>query len=456
MGVAATLVASLVIGGRLWGLIACHHYAARAIHYSTRAACELLAEAVATRIAALESFAQNRAELTVRRLEQRLAEAVARDGDWRAALFDNPQALLEPLRAGGAALLFEDQVQTAGDVPSTAQLRRLGSWLDRQPKTALVATASLGLDEPQFVPLTTAASGLLAVPLSSVAGEYLIWLRPEQVHTVTWGGNPFKPVLIGDDPSELSPRRSFAQWQQLVEGTAEPWTPADLTAARLIGATLADVIHQFRSVRLLLAQHQLATLDKQLRASTQPVLIADARGQVLLTNGALKQLLSSGARLRRVVDLAALLSDPATARRRLLRLVRSQQPWRAEVALGGAAATPLLLRADPVSVDGRVLGFIVLLSDASDRKAAALARGRFQAEVIERRQMLPRQLDLAANQAYRELLGAVVDNAQLAALEITDGVDPEQIPPLLDGVQSSVSRAAELLEQLLRHGGGRP
>jgi len=68
---------------------------------------------------------------------------------------------------------------------------------------------------------------------------------------VTWGGNPFAPHTVGDDPATLSPRRSFAQWHQLVEGTADPWSPADLAAARLIGDSVADVVVQFRSVRML-------------------------------------------------------------------------------------------------------------------------------------------------------------------------------------------------------------
>jgi len=116
MGVAATLVASLVVSGRLWGLVACHHYSPRAVQYEIRAACELLTETVATRIAALESFVESQAELSVRRLEQRMVEAVSREGDWRAALFDSLQSLLHPLDATGAALLFEGQVHTVGEV----------------------------------------------------------------------------------------------------------------------------------------------------------------------------------------------------------------------------------------------------------------------------------------------------------------------------------------------------
>ena len=80
MGVAATLVSSLLVGGRLWGLVSCHHYSPRTIQYEVRVACELLAESVATRISALQSFAQAQAELSVRRLEQRMIEAISRRG----------------------------------------------------------------------------------------------------------------------------------------------------------------------------------------------------------------------------------------------------------------------------------------------------------------------------------------------------------------------------------------
>ena len=63
----------------------------------------------------------------MRRLEQRMMEAISREGDWRSALFDSSQPLLQPLAASGAALLFEGQVLTVGEVPGTSELRQLGS-----------------------------------------------------------------------------------------------------------------------------------------------------------------------------------------------------------------------------------------------------------------------------------------------------------------------------------------
>jgi two-component system, chemotaxis family, sensor kinase Cph1 len=114
--------------------------------------------------------------------------------------------LLQLLAASGAALVFEDRILIVGEVPGSQQIREIGAWLDAKPRAAVVSTISLGLDDPNFEPLIAVARGVLAAPVSSTAGEYLIWFRPERIRTVTWGGDPMKPVLIGEDPSDLSPR----------------------------------------------------------------------------------------------------------------------------------------------------------------------------------------------------------------------------------------------------------
>lgn len=458
MGVCATLVASLMVNGKLWGLIACHHYVPRFVHYEIRALCELLAEAVATRIAALECSAQAQAELSVRRLEQRMIEAIGREGDWRSALFDNSRPLLEPLDATGAALLFDGQVQVAGEVPGTLMLRELGSWLDAQPRAPVIATSSLGADDARFARTAAVASGVLATPVSSSPGEYLIWFRPERVRTVTWGGNPFEAVKTGDDPSQLSPRRSFAQWRQVVQGTADPWTPADLTTARLIGESVADVVLQFRSVRMLIAQDQLAQATSQVQGSDQAVVIADAEGRVLHTNAAARQLLTQGAAPPvRLEELAGLFSQPTEVRRSVRELLVRNLPWRGEVSvkIGPDRTVALLVRGDPVlAPPRRLLGFVLLFTDLAERKAADAARRSFQDDLVERRSKASIPLDSNADLLYRNLLASLMDNAQLAALEITDGADPAAIPGALEGVRTSVSRSAQLLQFLIWHATG--
>jgi hypothetical protein len=52
--------------------------------------------------------------------------------------------------------------------------------------------------------------------------------------------------MVGNDPLQLSPRRSFAAWSEIVRGTALPWTAwrADLALGRAIGVALVDIIVQ--------------------------------------------------------------------------------------------------------------------------------------------------------------------------------------------------------------------
>lgn len=455
MGVRATLVVSLMVGGKLWGLLSCHHYQPRFLHFAQRALCEILAEAVATRIAALESFARTYAEIAVRRLEQRLIAAISAEGDWQRALFDGSSALLEPVSATGAALIFEGIVHPLGEVPATSALRDIGRWLDARPSRELLATSCFGLDVPEFASLTPIAAGLLAVPLSSSPGEYILWLRPERKRTVTWGGNPFEPHLIGDDPSTLSPRRSFAQWHQSVEGTADGWSAADIAAARLFGETLADFIVQFRSVRMLIAEDQLETIRRQIHEAGHAVVIADADGQILQLNAAFAALLPPDVgRPRSFADLARAFTDAEAASRTFTQLAKERRSWSGELSIERPKGTEMtiLMRADAVYAPRqRLLGFVLFFTDQTDRNAAEAARQRFQETVIQRRRPIPQLLGSKADLRFRKILNKVLENAQVAALETTESVDLSRIPVILEAVRLSVARTAKMLGYLIRH-----
>ena len=112
----------------------------------------------------------------------------------------------------------------------------------------------------------------------------------------------------------------------------------------------------------------------------------------------------------------------------------------------------MLVRADPVfSAPDRVLGFVFLFNDLAERKAADAARRRFQAGIEEGARRPGGRLDRQADLAFQAILASVGGNAQLAALEIADGVDVARMPDLLESVRASVARTAVVLETLIRH-----
>ena len=452
MGVTATLVVSLVREGKLWGLIAAHHYSARNVRFAVRAACDLLAEVVSTRIAAIENYAHAQVAVMVRRVEQRLIEATSTEGDWRLALFRNPRTLLQPLEATRAALFTEGDILTSGEVPSTPELRELQAWIEAQSFDSLFSCSSVAKANPALASLTPTASGVMAVKLSREGSDYLMWFRKEQLLSVTWAGDPSKP-MVNDDPMELSPRRSFAAWSEIVRSTALPWTSAEIALGRAIGLALVDIIVQVHSVRLLIAEHQLAGIRSAVQRSGEPVVIADAGGRLLFCNQAFAALTGRGdSELASLQDVALLFTEPVSMRRAMSTLKAGQPPWRGEMALGREteAGLPVAVRAETVpGRDGALLGFIVTLVDLRDNKRAVAARRQLEASMQRAAQGhgLAQPID-GAGRGADEVMAAILTNASLAAMDIADGPIGALAATFLEELESSTHRAASLYAQI--------
>jgi two-component system, chemotaxis family, sensor kinase Cph1 len=449
MGVTATLVVSLVREGKLWGLIACHHYAPRNLRFAVRAAADLLSEVVSTRIAAIENYAHAQVAIQVRRLEQRLIEATSTEGDWRQALFRNPQTLLRPLDATGAALFYEGEILTSGEVPSTPELRALAQWVHGQQGDGLFSSSSVERANPALESLTPTASGVLAIKLSTSRPDYLMWFRKEQLLTVTWAGDPSKPV-VGNDPLELSPRRSFAAWSEMVRGTALPWTSSDIALARAFGGSLIDIILQVNAVRLLIAEHQVKQTRATVANSQEPVIIADTQRRVIFANDAFFQLARRPSTQSLNLDeIAGLFSEPAQVQGILVALAQERQAWRGQLELrtGDSEVLPVAVRAEVVPArDGSVLGFFLIFDDLTNLQRAAEARLRLEESLSHAglaSEALGRSLTVPD-----DLMGAVLANASLAAMDIADGSATPAVAGLLEEIDGSTRRVTALYARI--------
>ena len=460
MGVTGTLVVSLVREGNLWGLIACHHYSPKKLPYAIRAACDLISEVVATRIAVLESFERVRTAALVRRIEGRLIESTWSHGEWQQALMDDSRDLLRLVGASGAILSYDNELLTEGDVPSTDQVRRLLDWIVKQPVTdGIFVTSSVARDAPEFASLVPMASGVLAVELSRQDREYLIWLRGEQVREVRWAGNPNKPVLPGNDPRDLSPRRSFAVWTEEVQATSRAWSDAELDTARAMGTSVRDVALQVRSMSYLITEDRLARLRRALQGSTNGVLIADGAARIRFVNEAFSSYFRRPhIHLADLEDLPRLFRDPAAARGMVRTVVEERQSWRGELPLdaGGGDSLPLAIRADVIArPDGSgVLGYIVLVTNMSVDREAQAARVRLERAIRAAQRPLAQAEFSGDGAEFEDLLKAVLANASMAVIEVgEESVGPAVIPSL-DGLEASTKRAAELALQMITYAAG--
>lgn len=442
MGVTATLVISLVLGGRLWGLIAAHHYSPRNLRLPLRAACALLAEVMTTRLAAIENYAHAQVALLVRRLQARLVEATSTEGDWRLALFRHPPSLLQPLEASGAALFHDGDLMVAGDVPSTPELRALRDWVDHTAagRDGPFACNTLAQSCPPLAALAPLASGVLGVRLATDRPDWLIWLRKEQLQSVTWAGDPTKP-MVGDDPLELSPRRSFAAWSEMVRGTALPWSPAELALARAIGSALVDIVVQVNAVRLLIAEHQLARTRATMQGSQEPVLVCDGEGRPVFANPAFEWLVARPLAQLPDWDALARLFDPPAV---LARLRETRQRGQAALRLSVAGGPPVPVRAHVEVVparDGTLLGLILTLEDRREAERTQAARTSLEEAIAQQR---------PAGTPDDPLMQALLTHARLAAMDIAEASADAPVAPVLNELAEATRRAARLLDWVRR------
>lgn len=428
MGVTATLVISIVNNGHLWGLIAAHHYSPRNLSLALRTGCDMLGEVVATRLAAIENYAYAHVALQVHRLEQRLVEATSTDGDWRLALFRNPWNLLRPVEATGAVLCYQGEIQTAGEVPSSPQLRALLEWLETVDHNDVFECASVARANPSLSDLTPTASGVLSVRLSSNSPDFLVWLRKEQLRNETWAGDPHKPV-VSDDPLTLSPRRSFAAWTELVRDTAVPWSSAEVALARAFGTSLIEIICRVNAVRFLIADQQLSSIRASVATAKHPMLLVSPKGRLLVASEAFKTL------------FGPIKQVPAEVMEVLPHLDRGRHTvqMRLEMRRQNGQAIPVDVRAESVpSRTGTALGYFLLFEDRTEYEHTDSAR---------------RKLEQAFGAQARfhgdDVLSAVQASASLAAMDISDGHPNPTGAELLEEVAASTRRATELYRRML-------
>jgi len=158
-------------------------------------------------------------------------------------LTQSPTDLLKLVGATGVVIALQGEFVGLGQTPSLDQLQPLLNHLMPRLQTERIfQTVCLAEVYPAAAAYSDVASGMLGMMISSAQNFYILWFRSEVSQTVTWGGNPHKPVIIQDDGEvRLSPRKSFAAWQETVRHTSLPWKSCEYAAALELQSAIINV-----------------------------------------------------------------------------------------------------------------------------------------------------------------------------------------------------------------------
>lgn len=272
MNVQGSLSVPVVIAGRLWGLLACHHGSALPLSLSLSFACTHYAASLSQR---LEHLLHRRAVgglSDVRARVGSLSQFTGVRNPTLRAVQTNAVAVCEAL--GSTALfgvldgewfthgdlpelVFDDVVRWVGqlefadlwtctrlppDFPlpsrTTGQGSALATEQGRRPAAAQPVVAGEGLLHDAE---TERLSGLMVVGLPrGGGGDFLAWVRPGRVRSIRWSGalevvdnrDAASTIDSAAGEASFSLQRAFTEWTEQEAGVSPAWESADETIAR--------------------------------------------------------------------------------------------------------------------------------------------------------------------------------------------------------------------------------
>jgi light-regulated signal transduction histidine kinase (bacteriophytochrome)/CheY-like chemotaxis protein len=283
MGVQTSMSISVLQGGKLWGLIACHHGTARHITLEVRSTAELFGQMFSY---LLDSRArQEEADYDVRASEVHSRIAIA-FSDPAASLRDMPEfisSLGDLISADGIGVFCGGDINLSGITPTRDEFLDLVRFLNKTAAGRIFSTNGLAEIFPASADYAAKVSGVLSIPISRLPRDYLVFFRREVVETVMWAGQPNK---TSSQALELTPRKSFESWQEIFRNRSERWSRRELRAAESLRVTL---------IELVLRMSESAEATYKASQQSQEVLIAELNHRVRNILGLVRGLVSQSA-----------------------------------------------------------------------------------------------------------------------------------------------------------------
>jgi len=231
MGVAASFSISLISHGELWGLVACHNYSPKFIDYKAREASKLIGQILSPALEYRIGEEENDKFGLLNQSVNTLIKYVEKESDIVSALTANAVTINDVCSGSGAVLVFDNKITSIGLTPNNDEVKEIVKWVINNTQDMLFYTHRFPAIYPAAEKYSNIGSGLFACILSRELSEMILFFKPEQKQSIIWGGNPEKAVEVASDGSlQLSPRKSFDKWTEIVRYSSAKWNQGEIAA----------------------------------------------------------------------------------------------------------------------------------------------------------------------------------------------------------------------------------
>jgi len=232
MNVTASMSIRVMVDGRLWGLISCHHTSPKYLSSEHRSIFEWLSMEISYRISAVIKQEELQSASALFQQKSSITENIFNKGDIILGITqDEQQYLATMFSASGFSIVLDGKVTSWGITPKQEDLDGLLLWAENRSLGNVFATNELGSVYEEAKEFREIASGALVIPINRKPGNFLICFRPESIRDIKWGGDPNQAINFEKDGINYHPRNSFKLWLQTVYGQSKPWSTTELEIA---------------------------------------------------------------------------------------------------------------------------------------------------------------------------------------------------------------------------------
>lgn len=231
MNVHATLTISILVHGKLWGLIACHNYEHR---YLTLKHLELIRTVGIFFSTAIEARVNNYNERRTIKLRSTLDTIIQSMQIGNNALNlpmlmqHNSMIFSSLFEADGFIFLNDETFINTNELDTKDELLVLIDNMKQKMTNNIFSTNHLASHFPELnETLLTRYAGILFVKVDEIHPTYWLWYRHEKTKTLEWGGDPNNRMTINED-GRIQPRQSFKAFKEIVRYRSERWEDADV------------------------------------------------------------------------------------------------------------------------------------------------------------------------------------------------------------------------------------
>ncbi len=244
-GARASASFSIVIEGKLWGLVACQNGLPLNVDLAQRHLCAFLTQ-YAINYYLSEHQKENLVAQTIMGVMERdLKSELLVNSDIGIVLERFAPQILEIVGADGLMIKHDGGSKTWGEVPADLQLRQIHQFIEKQDESDLFFTSNFvyeGTDLEQ----SAIFPGILRINILPSNKWHIYLFRKEHVYEDVWAGKPEK-IYHYDPEREVefpSPRTSFEAWREKMKGKSIKWKKAELSFMEKVAQITQQAIAQ--------------------------------------------------------------------------------------------------------------------------------------------------------------------------------------------------------------------